>query len=123
MHPDVGVCSIGYDELIAVLLLRQQREHAVQPAPGLWNGRAAAVSARSFRVDSETSPDRPDQQRGGRRLGWLLGHASESQVRLQVAVDQAGSKHTGDYRNPGEAGLRPGRSRRRGGRRCGRLRK
>ncbi len=39
MHPDVGVCSIGYDELIAVLLLRQQREHAVQPAPGLWNGR------------------------------------------------------------------------------------
>ena len=32
MHPDVGVCSIGYDELIAVLLLRQQREHAVQPA-------------------------------------------------------------------------------------------
>jgi hypothetical protein len=39
MHPDVGVCSIGYDELIAVLLLRQQRRHAVQPAPGLWNGR------------------------------------------------------------------------------------
>jgi hypothetical protein len=28
MHPDVGVCSIRYDELIAVLLLRQQREHA-----------------------------------------------------------------------------------------------
>ena len=41
MHPDVGVCSIGYDELTAVLLLRQQREHAVQPAPGLWNGRPA----------------------------------------------------------------------------------
>jgi hypothetical protein len=39
MHRDVGVCSIGYDELIAVLLLRQQRGHAVQPAPGLWNGR------------------------------------------------------------------------------------
>ncbi len=33
------VCSIGYDELIAVLLLREQRGHAVQPAPGLWNGR------------------------------------------------------------------------------------
>jgi hypothetical protein len=33
MHPDV-VCSIGYDELIAVLLLGQQRGHAVQPAPG-----------------------------------------------------------------------------------------
>jgi len=24
---------------MAVLLLCQQREHAVQPAPGLWNGR------------------------------------------------------------------------------------
>ena len=43
MHPDVGVRSIGYDELIAVLLLRQQREHAVQPAPGLWNGRAGEL--------------------------------------------------------------------------------
>ena len=39
MHPDVGVCSIGYDELIAVLLLHQQRGYAAQPAPGLWNGR------------------------------------------------------------------------------------
>jgi hypothetical protein len=35
MHPDVGVCSIRYDELIAVLLLRQQRGHAVQPGAGL----------------------------------------------------------------------------------------
>jgi hypothetical protein len=33
------------DELIAVLLLRQQREHGVQPAPGLWNGREPALSA------------------------------------------------------------------------------
>ena len=38
-----GVCSIGYDELIAVLLLRQQRGHLVQPAPGLWNGRAGEL--------------------------------------------------------------------------------
>ena len=43
MHGEVGVCSIGYDELIAVLLLRQQREHAVQPALGLWNGRVGAA--------------------------------------------------------------------------------
>ena len=50
MHPDVGVCSIRYDELIAVLLLRQQREHAVQPAPGLWNGRnGAALIAAAMR--------------------------------------------------------------------------
>jgi hypothetical protein len=34
-HRDVGVCSIRYDELIATLLLRQQREPAAQPAPGL----------------------------------------------------------------------------------------
>ena len=43
MHPDVGVCSIGYHELIAVLLLCQQRGHAVQPPPGLWNGRVTAA--------------------------------------------------------------------------------
>ena len=51
MHPDVGVCSIGYDELIAVLLLRQQRGHAVQPAPGLWNGRSP--TARRPRVRAQ----------------------------------------------------------------------
>ena len=44
MHLDVGVCSIGSDELIAVLLLRHQRGHAVQPAPRLWNGREREVS-------------------------------------------------------------------------------
>ena len=44
MHRDVGVCSIGHDELTGVLLLRQQRGHAVQPAQGLWNGRAPGVS-------------------------------------------------------------------------------
>jgi hypothetical protein len=38
-HRDVGVCSIGLDELIAVLLLRHQRGHAVPPPPRLWNGR------------------------------------------------------------------------------------
>ena len=45
MHPDVGVCSIGYEELIAALLLRQQRGHAVQPAPGLWNGRSSTATS------------------------------------------------------------------------------
>jgi hypothetical protein len=39
MGRDVGVFEIGYDELTAILLLRHQRGHAVQPAPGLWNGR------------------------------------------------------------------------------------
>jgi hypothetical protein len=45
MHRDGGVSSIGHGELIAVLLLRQQRGHAVQPAPGLWNGRRGAAMA------------------------------------------------------------------------------
>jgi hypothetical protein len=47
MHPDVGVCSIGYDELIAVLLLRRQGGYAAEPAPGLWNGRGPLVSPRA----------------------------------------------------------------------------
>jgi hypothetical protein len=54
MHPDVGVCSIGHDELIPVLLLHQQRGHPVQPAPGLWNGRDP-IASRS-RVDAPASP-------------------------------------------------------------------
>jgi hypothetical protein len=45
MHRDVGVCSIGHDELTVVLLLRRQRSHATPPAPGLWNGRVRGVSS------------------------------------------------------------------------------
>jgi hypothetical protein len=59
MHPDVGVCSIGYDELIAVLLLRQQRGHAVQLAPGLWNGRERGVSVRLGQPAAQAAPFRP----------------------------------------------------------------
>ena len=44
---------------------------------------------------------RPDRERGRRRRGWLLAHASESEVRLQFVTDQAESKHTGDSRNRG----------------------
>lgn len=33
MDHDMGVCSIGYGELTAILLFPQQREHAVRPAP------------------------------------------------------------------------------------------
>src|SRR5581483_10876898 len=43
----------------------------------------------------------PDRERGRRRQRWLLARASESQVRLQVVADQAGSKHAGDSRNRG----------------------
>jgi hypothetical protein len=43
-------------------------------------------------------------------------------MRLQVVADQAGSKHTGDSRNRGEAGLRTNHSLRRVGRRGDQLR-
>jgi hypothetical protein len=65
---------------------------------------AAAISA---------APFRPDRERGRRRQGSLLAHASESQVRLQVVADQVGSKHTGDSRNAAKEGSRRGPSQRR----------
>ena len=39
MHPDVGVCSIGCDELRAVLLLRQERGHQTRADRGFRSGR------------------------------------------------------------------------------------
>jgi hypothetical protein len=55
----------------------------------------------------ETARARRDPQRGGRRRGWLLGHTNESQVRLQIAADQAGSNHTGDCRNSFQTSILP----------------
>jgi len=52
MHPDVGVCSIGYGELTVVLLLRRQRRHATPRAPNLWNGRDASASRRQTRASA-----------------------------------------------------------------------
>ncbi len=63
--------------------------------------------SRSGTVDASaarSSGIRPDRERGRRRRGWLLAHASESEVRLQFVADQAGSKHTGDSRNRGKGG-------------------
>ena len=74
MHPDVGVCSIGYDELIAVLLLRQQREHAVQPAPGLWTGRNGTAEV----------PALGKRQR--RRLDRVTGKAAHDRFRRSAAT-------------------------------------
>ena len=62
MHPDVGVCSIRYDELKAVLLLRQQRGYAAQPAPGLWNGRFPELIGRRRRHRRRPSPNRPERE-------------------------------------------------------------
>jgi hypothetical protein len=50
MHRDVGVCSIGHDELTVVLLLRRQRRHATPPASGLWNGRVGRARRRPLRT-------------------------------------------------------------------------
>ena len=57
VNRDVGLCSIEHDELTAVLLLRQQRGHAAQPVPRLWNGRKASVLAR-WRQASARRPGR-----------------------------------------------------------------
>ena len=45
MHPAVGVCSIGYDEQITVLLLRQERGHQTRSDRGFWSGRRGAAVA------------------------------------------------------------------------------
>ncbi len=37
---------------------------------------------------TRAAPHRPDRQRGRRRRGWPLVHASESRARLQVVADQ-----------------------------------
>jgi hypothetical protein len=74
---------------------------ALPRGPGACNGRERAHAAR------------PDRERGRRRQGSLLAHASESQVRLQVVADQVGSKHTGDSRNAAKEGSRRGPSQRR----------
>jgi hypothetical protein len=78
MHRDVDVCSIGNDELTAVLLLRQQCGHAAQPAPGLWNGRGAALPRRARRplhppggAESCTlARPAPRSPTNNRRLAW-----------------------------------------------------
>lgn len=40
----------------------------------------------------------------GVEVAWLLGHTGESQVPLQLAADQAGSKHSGESPHRGKAG-------------------
>ncbi len=41
----------------------------------------------------DSAHPRPEHQRSGRRRRWLLHHASDSQVRLQVTADRPASKH------------------------------
>jgi hypothetical protein len=71
-------------------------------APRFPNGRFGEGRRRFPRGRPISCENRPDQQRGRRRGGWLLAHASESQVRLQVVVDQAASKHLDGSRDRGK---------------------
>ena len=85
MQRDVGVCSIGQDELTAVLLLRQQREHALQPAPGLWNGTAAAPRREPDRCTGRCT-SRCSSQRTRRVLtAALRGEATAPPDRVLLA--------------------------------------
>ena len=45
----------------------------------------------------------PCRQRGRRRQGWLLAHASDNPVPLQAVVNRAVSEHIGDSRNCAKA--------------------
>jgi hypothetical protein len=83
-------------------------------APAAPPRRASSAYARHPTGRAAWADDcRPDQQRGRCRRGSLLGHASESQVRLQVAADLAGSKHMATPANAAKEGSRLGRSQRR----------
>jgi hypothetical protein len=62
-HRDVGVRSTGHNELTAVLLVRQQRGHAAQPVPRLWNGRGAPLWRDSCLHTKEKTPP-PDHPTG-----------------------------------------------------------
>ena len=87
MHPDDGVCSIGYDQLIAVLLLHQQRGHAVQPAPGLWNGRdPAALGLRGLR---RSVREAKRESRGEQGLTPVMVHLHTGPIRLRARAPAA----------------------------------
>jgi len=57
------------------------------------SGRQAAVIGAGRSDLRQTPARRPIQQRRGRRRWWLLRHASESLVRLQIIAHRAASKH------------------------------
>jgi hypothetical protein len=84
MHRDVDVCSIGNDELTAVLLLRQQCGHAAQPAPGLWNGRRPVV----FPMPRPTASAGRSSSR--RAPSQLVGHCNPSAGSCSSSKEQQG---------------------------------
>ncbi len=87
MHRDVAVCSIGHDELIAVLLLRRQRRHATPPASGLWNGRAP--TARRSRGRAQPLSEAKGEQRGSRaRVVGVELHAHRDLAVCSIGRDE-----------------------------------
>jgi hypothetical protein len=64
------------------------------------DGRNGAVSSRPRQAGAKPAPFRPNQQRRRCRGGWLLSHASERQLRLQLAADRIDSKQIGEPWEP-----------------------
>ena len=95
MHRDVGVCSIGHDELTVVLLLRRQRRHATPPALGLWNGRKRGVSRGPRRAAAKRAAFRPSGKPAALPARCPLGRESDSQKRLLTEPSAASSGHRG----------------------------
>lgn len=87
MDHDMGVCSIGYGELTAILLFPQQREHAVRPAPGMWNGRPAGAR-RGAPVSAAPRVSRSrDHARGDAKAGPNPHGGSRRAIRHKQGTD------------------------------------
>jgi hypothetical protein len=98
MDHDMGVCSIGYGELTAILLFPQQREHAVRPAPGLWNGRPAGAR-RGAPVSAAPRVSRSrDHARGDAKAGPNPHGGSRPAIR-QKQAQITGVSCRPDFRN------------------------
>ena len=111
-HREVAVCAIGRDELTAVLLLRQQRGHAAQPAPGLWNGRNGEPSRRCGPDRAGTAEIRPQRQPSPGRRAFVQCLRERSGERLEattveIVMASHGDADPGCRRPVGEADLVP----------------
>jgi hypothetical protein len=78
------------------------RAIAPHPARAVARSRRVRAIQQSVRRGG-TIAGRPIQKRRGYRRGWLLRHASNSELRLQVSADRAASKHLSVSRNRGQS--------------------
>ena len=87
--------------------------HAGDTRRRCWSGRDPQLSSRQRAGRAPGSGFRPDRERGRLRRGWLLAHASESQVRLQVVAVRPAASTPATPAIATKEGSRCGRSRRR----------